>query len=149
MLLQPRRDRPFERPPISSQAIAERIGRCLLVRAKRLLIHAIRSVRPPGAGAGGKQAGRCGPPDAGEAKRVNPMMARIGRLLAGKSRRGSHAVRISACAAGTMFERETSRVIPWREGARRVPPSLRRAFAARFLLPATVGGGRHTLRISA
>jgi hypothetical protein len=78
--------------PILGRAIAE-VGRSgLSAGAKTLLIHAIRAVRPPGAGAGRKQARRIAPPDAGEAKRVVATMARIGRLLAGKSRRGSYTI---------------------------------------------------------
>jgi hypothetical protein len=41
---------------------------------------------------------------------------------------------IPACAAGRMFEGETSRVIPWREGALGAYPFFRRALAARSFL---------------
>ena len=43
----------FRRPPISGQIIAEPSRSLLSARANPLLIHAIRSVRPPGAGDGG------------------------------------------------------------------------------------------------
>ena len=120
-------------PVIASQTAANS-GHSLRQAARRRTLDEGRPLRPPEA-AGGE-----------------PRQSHNGaywQAFGWKKQARSLAVRISACAAGTMFERETSRVIPWCEGARRVPPSLRRAFAARFLLPATVGGGRHTLRISA
>ena len=51
----------------------------------------------------------------GEAKRVIPMMARIGRLWPEKAGAGRMPSSISACTVGTMPKGEASRVIPWCE----------------------------------
>ena len=85
-----------------------------------------------------KAGGGCGPPDAGEAKRVILLMARIVRLLAGKSRRGRMPSSISACATGTMFEREASRVVPWCEARSERSPLFRRASPPVPSLPLTL-----------
>jgi hypothetical protein len=54
---------------------------------------------------------------------------------------------ISACAAGTMPRSGRLRTVPWREGALRNKRTFRRAFAARFLLPAAGGRAAHSTHV--
>jgi hypothetical protein len=69
-----------------------------------------------------------------------PRMARIDRFLAQKGRRRSRAIpHIGVRHRDDVPKRETSRIVPWREGALGNKRTFRRAFAARFLLPAARG----------
>jgi hypothetical protein len=71
-----------------------------------------------------------------------PRMARIDRFLAQKGRRRSRAIpHIGVRHRDDVPKRETSRIVPWREGALGNKRTFRRAFAARFLLP-VAGRGR-------
>ena len=111
----------------------------LSARAKTLPIHAIRVVRPPGAGAGRKQAWRCGPPDAGRGEARHSHDGAYCQAFGRKKQaRVAYHSAYRRAPLGRCSKGEASRIIPWCEARSERPPLFRRASPPVPSLPLTL-----------